>query len=127
MKELAVDDYCIVIFTNQGGVEKGHTSIAELKKKFSLIQNTLKLPLLFLAATNDDKYRKPSTATWEFFLQKYINNHKIDLNLKDTFYCGDAAGRPKDGTRKKDFSDSDRKFAINIGLNFKVPEELFHG
>ena len=35
-----------------------------------------------------------------------------------SFYCGDAAGRvegwkPK---AKKDFSDSDRKFAMNVGI-----------
>lgn len=49
-----------------------------------------------------------------------------------SFYCGDAAGR-KDG-KHKDFSDSDlynilyvRKFALNVGLEFKTPENLFLG
>ena len=42
-----------------------------------------------------------------------------------SFYCGDAAGR-KDG-KHKDFSDSDLKFALNVGLEFKTPENLFLG
>ncbi len=45
--------------------------------------------------------------------------------MKDSFYCGDAAGRPKTETRPKDFSDSDIKFAANVGLKFLTPEELF--
>ena len=48
-----------------------------------------------------------------------------DISMKESFYCGDAAGRPKTETRPKDFSDSDIKFAANVGLKFLTPEELF--
>ena len=47
--------------------------------------------------------------------------------MKDSFYCGDAAGRPKTATRPRDFTDTDLKFAINVGLPFKTPEQLFLG
>lgn len=56
-------------------------------------------------------------------MKTFVKDDK--LNMKASFYCGDAAGRPKVGDRKKDFSDSDRKFAINVGIPFKVPEEIF--
>jgi histidinol phosphatase-like enzyme len=36
--------------------------------------------------------------------------------MEKSFYVGDAAGR-KDG-KKKDFSDTDLKFAANIGIPF---------
>ena len=52
-------------------------------------------------ATEDDEFRKPGTKMWDLFLQH--NEGKIDI--KNSFYCGDAAGR-KEG-KKKDFSDGD--------------------
>ena len=42
--------------------------------------------------------------------------------MGSSFYCGDAAGRPATAERKKDFNDTDLKFAMNIGLSFKTPE-----
>ena len=53
---------------------------------------------------------------WEL-LEK--NNGGIAINKVKSFYCGDAAGR-KDG-KHKDFSDSDLKFALNVGLEFLTP------
>lgn len=47
----------------------------------------------------------------------------VDMN--SSVYVGDAAGRPKCGTRKKDFSDTDFKFALNLGINFYTPERFF--
>jgi bifunctional polynucleotide phosphatase/kinase len=41
---------------------------------------------------------------------------------EETIYVGDAAGR----LSPKDFSDSDRKFAINCGIEFMTPEEFFN-
>lgn len=57
---------------------------------------------------------------WDLFIEL---NGKVDL--KKSFYCGDAAGR-KDG-KKKDFSDSDLKFALNVGVKFLTPQNLFLG
>lgn len=47
--------------------------------------------------------------------------------MKNSFYCGDAAGRPKTDLKPKDFSDSDLKFAREIGVKFHTPESLFLG
>lgn len=48
---------------------------------------------------------------WEI-LEKYNGDIKIDKSK--SFFCGDAAGR-KD-KKHKDFSDSDLKFALNVGI-----------
>lgn len=46
-----------------------------------------------------------------------------EINMKKSYYCGDAAGRKEKG--HKDHSDSDLKFARNVGLNFYLPEQIF--
>jgi hypothetical protein len=42
---------------------------------------------------------------------------------KESFFCGDAAGRSNDEIN--DFSSSDVLFALNTNLNFILPEQLF--
>jgi bifunctional polynucleotide phosphatase/kinase len=42
-----------------------------------------------------------------------------DFDRVNSFYVGDAAGR------EIDWSDIDKKFAENIGIKFKTPEEIF--
>jgi bifunctional polynucleotide phosphatase/kinase len=61
-------------------------------------------------------------------LQTTIKERGFKLDKKNSFYCGDAAGRPANWLglgNKADFSDSDLFFAHNAGLTFKYPEEIF--
>lgn len=125
LEALVAEGFRIVVFTNQGGVESGKTNVLELEKKFELIQKHMALPMVFLAATTDDIYRKPATGMWDFCRDTVFQEFTIDV--KGSLYCGDAAGRPKTATRPKDFSDNDIKFAANIGVEFFTPEELFLG
>jgi histidinol phosphatase-like enzyme len=54
-------------------------------------------------AKEDDGNRKPRTGMWKAFLS--LNTGK-EVDMKVSFFCGDAAGRDR-GEGKKDFSDSD--------------------
>ena len=57
--------------------------------------------------------------------QKNFNNN-VELDISECIYVGDAAGRKKSKTYKKnDFSNSDYKFALNAGFKFFTPEEFF--
>lgn len=114
------DDVWIVIFTNQLAVSKGKVTIDTLSKKFKAVIDYYGIgaKTAIYILTEKDKYRKPHTHAWSFF----IDNHKdCTIDMKLSFYCGDAAGR------RTDFSSSDRYFAHNIGLKFLTPEQFFLG
>ena len=56
-------------------------------------------------------------------------NERRGMERTSSFFVGDAAGRVQ-GWRAgypKDFSDSDRKFALNAEIAFYTPEAFFRG
>lgn len=57
-----------------------------------------------IIATDDDEFRKPGTKMWDLFLE---HNGDVKVDMENSFYCGDAAGRKATANRKKDFSDGD--------------------
>ena len=60
---------------------------------------------------------------WSYFLE----NEEAKADMDKSFYCGDAAGWAATKTRKKDFSNTDKLFALACGLKFMTPEEYFLG
>lgn len=125
LSQLSRDGYKIVIITNQGGIGTGRTKSSEFKSKIEKIGSALNVPIQVFIATVSDIYRKPAPGIWSLLANEY--NSGIDIDMKKSFYVGDAAGRivnwaPK---KKKDFSCSDRLFAMNLKLNFYTPEEHF--
>jgi bifunctional polynucleotide phosphatase/kinase len=84
----------------------------------------LNVPLTVLASIKYDHFRKPHLGLWKKLLDI---NAPTDLDLKASFYVGDAAGRIRGWkkSRRADFACSDRKFAINAGVEFFTPEEFF--
>ena len=46
-------------------------------------------------------------------------------DLENSFFVGDAGGRAAGLERRADHACSDRDLAINVGINFKTPEEYF--
>lgn len=105
-------EYQIVIFSNQLGISKNKTSRIDIEEKCDKIQKDINIPLIFLIADKDDKFRKPRVGFWKYLIKKGIIENK-------SFYVGDAAGR------STDFNDTDRKFAFNIKIPFYTPEDFF--
>lgn len=122
--------YRIVIFSNQSGIgNKGwdESKANDVRGKILDLSENAKVPISAVIATKEDEFRKPTTGMLDAY-RLHLSDGK-PLDLKGSFYCGDAAGRHilTLAGRKKDFSCSDRKFAYNSGMTFYTPEEFFEG
>jgi len=127
--QLDKDGYVIVIITNQGGVEKGKITIDVMKQRIINFTKLIDVPIYTFASLKYDHCRKPCTGIWDYITTPSSKGGWCgdEIDVKNSFYVGDAAGRVKgwDVSKKKDFSCSDRKFAYNCGLTFLTPEEFF--
>ncbi|XP_070499125.1 uncharacterized protein F21D5.5 [Chironomus tepperi] len=125
LKKFHENGFKIVVFTNQAGVEHNRVTIPDIKKKITLINKRLDVPMQFFISTASTKYRKPRVGMWELLEDRFNDGIKIDMT--SSFFVGDAAGRPENKIlkTKKDHSCADRLFAMNLGLNFYTPEEHF--
>lgn len=128
LASLLMKGFKVVFFTNQLGIARGKLRPEVFKSKVEDIIQTLKLHVQVFVAAGPGIYRKPVTGMWDHLSEKA--NDGVTIDKSQSFYVGDAAGRPVNwapGKKKKDFSCSDRLFALNIGLQFYTPEEFFLG
>ncbi|KAM3655959.1 LOW QUALITY PROTEIN: bifunctional polynucleotide phosphatase/kinase [Ammospiza maritima maritima] len=128
LKQLQSEGYKLVVFTNQLGISRGRLRPELFQAKVEAVMEKLGVALQVLVATGPGLYRKPVLGMWEHLCDKA--NGDVPVSVPESFYVGDAAGRPPNwapGRKKKDFSCSDRLFALNAGLRFLTPEEEFLG
>ena len=138
LRQLYKDGYLVAIFTNQGGVslknknqktlQKDTLSVTNLKSQVRNIFAALDLPISLYGACEKDLYRKPRIGMWKELLEDYDLTDAGAVDMGNSFYVGDAAGRQVTDKRKKeDWASSDRDLAANIGIRFQTPEEFFLG
>ena len=125
LDEYQKNDYILAVFSNQNGITQGHIKESEFKEKIDKIfTQELKYPIITFFVKEKDYYRKPSIGMLDLFQKKF--NNDIALDKSECIFVGDAAGRKKSNTYKRnDFSNSDYKFALNCGFKFFTPEEFF--
>lgn len=125
LHSLIGEGYKLVIITNQRGLAKGYSHEADFKAKVEYVLKKLAVPAQVYVSVGHGFYRKPAPGIWHHLETE--GNGGVPVKLEESFYVGDAAGRPAnwEPKRKKDFSCSDRLFALNIGITFYTPEEFF--
>lgn len=101
----------IAVFTNQGGVAAGKTTIADVVARIDAVMKKLGFEFLTFIALAP-RYRKPSPLLFRELIYGYMPE------FEKGFYCGDAAGA------EDDFADTDYRFALNTGLKF-IRAQLF--
>ncbi|GLE04383.1 hypothetical protein PINS_up013313 [Pythium insidiosum] len=126
LQQLTRDGVLVVILSNQNGVAKGKTTAREVQTKLAAVAKRIGVPVVILFATKDDLMRKPRVGAWTWLRRELGGGEEeIAVDEQASFYCGDAAGRPKVTGRSKDFAATDFKFALNVGIAFHTPEALF--
>lgn len=134
LRDLSNEGYLIAIVSNQGGIPKRY-SIQDatdlFKHTIALIGEQGGVVNYFDFAEEYDNNRKPNPGMYQR-LEKQIQSQLgsvISIDKERSFMVGDGAyskddTRP-DGTPGTDFSNSDRLFAVNIGLRFFEASSYF--
>ena len=97
------EKFSIYVFTNQTKEWKLEMIRESLE--------TLNIPIRVVVGFGKDGLSKPNA-------RLFTDNVKVKFTKK-SFFTGDAAGR------STDWSDSDKEFAKNVGITFKIPEDIF--
>lgn len=122
LRRLHADGRKIVVITNESTdrFKKSEAIEKAILKKTGRLMGFAKaagVPMLVLCATAKDSFRKPATGAWDYLVAEA--NGGVRPQLSESFYVGDAAGRPRD------HSDSDRAFSQAVGLGFHTETEFF--
>ena len=107
LTEIYKKGFAIVIFTNQS-----KTQTFKIKQIYNVFSG-LKLPVNIFIETGKP-LKKPNPNMYNLYTDK-----RAKVNKAESFYVGDALGRPGD------FADSDKQFAINSGIQYISPEQMF--
>lgn len=112
---------CLLIVTNQGGIEKGFVNRRNFEFKMEYLCRSIKeyteisVEYSYCEKNNHAyKYRKPNTGMLDSLIYKMINRGiiKNEIETDKMLMIGDASG--KEGQ----FSDSDKKTAENFSIDY---------
>ena len=118
---------CLLIITNQGGIEKGFVDKRNFEFKMEYICRSIKeytgVYTEYSYCTSNDpdnKYRKPNIGMIDSLMQKMIKRGVIEngISTDSILMIGDASG--KEGQ----FSDSDKKCAEKAGFQYMDIEDF---
>ena len=99
----------------------------DLQEKIDKILLSLGIPIHVICCIGEkyDIHRKPRPGAWNFLVSQ-ITRSTNQIDLVQYKFVGDAAGRPAGINKKKrDFADTDYKLALNVGIAFATPEQVF--
>ncbi|KAM0792924.1 hypothetical protein ACM66B_002683 [Microbotryomycetes sp. NB124-2] len=117
LQHLHDEGYSIAIISNQNYKGKHRDWF---RAKVIDISARLEVPLRAVAALEKDHFRKPNIGMWDLVKDKMLYETGVEVDVKNSFFVGDAAGRVGDHSR------ADIDMACNVGLTFHTPEQFFN-
>ena len=120
---------CLLIVTNQGGIEKGFVNRRNFKFKMEYLCRAIKeytgIEVEYSYCEKNDpacKYRKPNIGMLDSLTYKMINRGIIPNGIETDkiLMIGDASGKVGQ------FSDSDKKCAENAGIDYMDVNDFIH-
>ena len=121
----------IVLFSNQNEINSKHAKLTaeDVERRFQNLfdmMNDKELTVTVFAAASKNQFKKPGKGMFDLYQERYADGQQV--NMEESFYVGDRAGRKKHSKYKsnsrKDFSSVDLRFAIASGLKFLTPEQF---
>ena len=116
---------CLIIVTNQGGIERGFVDEADFQCKIkyvcTAISEYIGIPVHYqYCKTNnkDDENRKPNVGMLKTAVHKYLIKHFLFYTKSEMLMIGDASGKPGQ------FSDTDKLTAENFGIDYLDVEDF---
>ena len=112
---------CLLIVTNQGGIESGFVNQRNFEFKMEYIRRSIEeytgITTEYAYCTSNDKnnkYRKPNIGKVDSLMRKMIKRGIIEngISTDSILMIGDASGKVGQ------FSDSDKKCAENAGFKY---------
>ncbi len=84
LAELHKDGYRLIIFTNQGGIEKQHTKLDDIKRKCEKLIEETNAPIYVFIATGENHFRKPATSMYDFFVENCNQNVEVSTKKRQS-------------------------------------------
>lgn len=125
LQDLHRTGHKVVVIMNYVGLSKGSPKETEMVAKVTMVQAAVGIPMLFLFAAANDRCVKPLPGSWALIQSQFNAGANVSKPL--SLFCGDAAGREPPVVKQADASAADLKFALNLGIPFRTPEEMFLG
>ena len=123
LKQYVKDGFDLIIVTNKKSISTGRTKLEDFQKKMEIFVKSVDVPFLLVGGLYQDHLLKPMVGLYRKFIKR--------CNRKGSFYCGDAGGlgfRTVRGIKiRKDYSDCDLKFALNLRIPFMHRDEFIFG
>ena len=117
---------CLLIVTNQGGIESGFVDDHDFRVKLEYVTKAIREYCdceccAMYCDTNDksDPYRKPNVGMLNHLTERRVGDD-FDYIKSVSLMIGDASG--KEGQ----FSDSDKKTAENFGIDYMDVEDFIN-